>query len=183
MSTYAKKMQHRQQTHTVNTTSSCNDKRGALMGMGVGEFCNREVVITDPSTSVDKCAELMRKHHVGSVVVVEPDGELNIPIGIITDRDIVIQIVASGTIPEEVQAADLISRKLVVAQEVDGLWETMRRMRNNGVRRMPVVNDENVLVGILTVDDLLDILSNELKELVSLVSIEQRKEQEVRSVP
>ncbi|MDH5326369.1 MAG: CBS domain-containing protein [Gammaproteobacteria bacterium] len=151
--------------------------------MSIGDYCNRAVVVTGPNSTVNECAELMRQHHVGSIVVVESKGGINIPIGIVTDRDIVIEVVARHVSPEQITVSDLISRNLIVAREVDGLWETLRRMRNRGIRRIPVVNDENVLVGILTADDCLEILTEELQQLVSLVRVEQSQEVINRTVP
>lgn len=151
--------------------------------MSVGEYCNRDVVVTGPQATVSECAALMRRHHVGSVVIVESKDGVNVPTGIITDRDIVVEVVAGNTSPQQITVSDLCSRKLIVAREVDGLWETLQRMRKNGVRRIPVINDENVLVGIMAADDYLEILTDELQQLVALVRIEQRNEIHVRTVP
>jgi len=153
--------------------------------MSVGAFCNREVVIADKSTSLVEIAQLMRQHHVGCVVITESQSGNgnNIPIGVITDRDIVLEIVAPPLDLQAVAVGDVMSRDLLLAREVDGLWETLKRMRSRGVRRVPVINDEKVLVGILTVDDILEILSNEFSELVTLMNKERRKEEAVRSQP
>lgn len=151
--------------------------------MSVGEFCNREVIVSNKETSITDISQLMREHHVGCVVIVDNEDDCNTPVGIITDRDIVIEVIAANLNINSVNAGDIMSSDLLVAREVDGLWETLKRMRANGVRRVPVVNDEQVLVGILTVDDILEILANEFSELVALMSHEQRKEIAVRSVP
>lgn len=151
--------------------------------MSVGDFCNREVIVAGKNTSLVEIAQLMRQHHVGSLVIVQSKGENNIPVGIITDRDIVIEMVASQLDFEKVTAGDVMSSELLTAREIDGLWETLKRMRSHGIRRVPVVNDEDVLVGILTVDDILEVLSNELSDLVTLVTRERRKEEAVRSTP
>lgn len=151
--------------------------------MSVGEFCNREVIIADKTTSLVEIAKLMRQHHVGCIVVTEAQAETNVPIGIITDRDIVLEILAPQLDFEAVAVGDVMSTNLLLAREVDGLWETLKRMRSRGVRRVPVVNDEKVLVGILTVDDILEILANEFSELVTLMNQERRKEESVRTQP
>ena len=151
--------------------------------MSVGEFCNRDVVIANRKTTLTEIAQLMREHHVGCVVVVENKDSNNIPIGIITDRDLVVELIAENTQLDSVTAGDVMSSNLLLAREIDGLWETIKRMRSKGVRRVPVINDEKVLVGILTVDDVLEILANELTELVSLISREQYKEDATRSIP
>jgi CBS domain-containing protein len=151
--------------------------------MSVGEFCNREVVVADKNTSLVEIAQLMREHHVGCIVITEHQVENKIPIGIITDRDIVLEIVAPRLDLEAVAVGDVMSSDLLLAREVDGLWETLKRMRSRGVRRVPVINDEQVLVGILTVDDILEILANEFSELVTLMNKERRKEVAVRTQP
>jgi len=151
--------------------------------MSVGEFCNREVIIANKATSLVEIAKLMRQHHVGCVVITESQAENNVPIGIVTDRDIVLEIVAPKLDLEAVNVGDVMSGDLLLAREVDGLWETLKRMRSRGVRRIPVVNDEKVLVGILTVDDILEVLANEFSELVTLMNKERRKEEAVRTQP
>ncbi|WP_455212166.1 CBS domain-containing protein [Kaarinaea lacus] len=151
--------------------------------MSVGEFCNREVVIADKAASLVEIAKLMRQHHVGCIVVTESQMGNNVPIGIVTDRDIVLEIIAPKLDLEAVAVGDVMSRDLLLAREVDGLWETLKRMRSRGVRRIPVINDEKVLVGILTVDDILEILANEFSELVTLMNKERRKEETVRTQP
>lgn len=151
--------------------------------MSVGEFCNREVIVANKDTSLVEIAKLMRQHHVGCIVIVEPQQENNVPIGIITDRDIVIEIIAPQLDIQTVAAGDVMNRDLLVAREVDGLWETLKRMRSRGVRRVPVVNDEQLLVGILTLDDILEILANEFSELVTIMNKERRKEEAVRTQP
>jgi len=151
--------------------------------MSVGEFCNREVIIANKDTSLVDIAQLMRQHHVGSVVIVETVAQNNIPVGIITDRDIVLEIVAPQLDLNAVTAGDVMSGDLITAREVDGLWETLKRMRSHGVRRVPVINDETVLLGILSVDDVLEILANEFTELVSLMNKERHKEEAVRTTP
>lgn len=151
--------------------------------MSVGEFCNREVVVADKNASLVEIAQLMREHHVGCVVITASQAENKVPTGIITDRDIVLEIVAPRLDLEAVAVGDIMSSDLLLAREVDGLWETLKRMRSRGVRRVPVINDEQVLVGILTVDDILEILANEFSELVTLMNKERRKEVAVRTQP
>lgn len=151
--------------------------------MSVGEFCNREVVIASKDTTLIDIAQLMRQHHVGTIVIVETKGQTNTPIGIITDRDIVIEVLAPQLDLQAIVAGDVMSHELLTARDVDGLWETLKHMRSHGVRRVPVVNDERVLVGILSADDILEILANELNELVMLMNKERSKEESIRTIP
>lgn len=150
--------------------------------MSIGEYCNREVVIARKSATISEIAQLMREHHVGSVVIAENDNDLNIPVGIITDRDIVIEVLAAGIDLNSLTAGDVMVTELHTAREIDSLWETIRHMRSHGIRRVPVINDEEVLVGIISTDDILEILSSELNELIKIFSKEQHREQSLRKL-
>ena len=145
--------------------------------MSVGEFCNRQVVITSPESDIVSVAKLMRKHHVGDVVIVQgKEGEDNMPLGIITDRDLVIELMAKEVPFDSVTVGDAMSYELVTCRESDGIWEALQRMESRGIRRMVVVNDEGSLVGILTVDDLLELLAEEMTALGKVALGQQAKE-------
>ncbi|BBA33763.1 CBS domain protein [Methylocaldum marinum] len=148
--------------------------------MSVGQFCNRDTVILRKADAIVEAAKLMREFHVGSAVVVEDSAEGAKPVGIVTDRDLVVEILAAELDPGSVTVGDIMSYELLTAREDDGLWETLQRMRLKGVRRIPVVNPQGVLAGILTSDDLLEILAGELTELVKIIGKEQEREQRTR---
>jgi len=148
--------------------------------MTVGEICNREVVITEKSASVVDAARLMRTHHVGDLVVVEEKGGRNQPVGIVTDRDIVVEVVAAGVNPDALKVGDIMGSEVATVRESEGLFEALRYMRDKGVRRMPVVDRDGGLVGILTLDDLLSLLAEEMTELAKLVSHERQREAAAR---
>lgn len=142
--------------------------------MRVGEICNRDVVVVYKDGSVQEAAQLMRTHHVGDLVVVEERyGQLT-PVGILTDRDIVIEIVAKSVDLDAVTIKDIMSFELVTAKEDDDMLETIKLMRAKGVRRIPVVSDRGGLVGILAVDDLIDLLGEILADVAG-VSLRERK--------
>jgi CBS domain-containing protein len=141
--------------------------------MAVGELCNREVVIAEKNLGVTEAARLMRRHHVGDLVVVDGDRK---PVGIVTDRDIVVEVVAAGVNPEALSLVDIMGPSLATVREGEGVFEALRYMRDKGVRRMPVVDAAGALVGILTLDDLLGLLAEELGELAKLVSHERERE-------
>jgi CBS domain-containing protein len=149
--------------------------------MAVGELCNREVVIAEKTLSVVGAAQLMRKHHVGDLVVVEERGGLKQPVGIVTDRDIVVEVVAAGVDPDALKVGDIMGPEVATVRESEGLFEALRYMRDKGVRRMPVVDRDGVLVGILTLDDLLSLLAEEMTELAKLVSHERQREATARA--
>jgi len=119
--------------------------------MPIGDICVRDVVVTGRDTTAREAAKLMTKHHVGNLVVVrEEAGGQAVPIGIITDRDIVRNVVAEALDPATFTLGDLGARELVTAREDQGIFECMQHMRINGIRRMPVVDREGGLVGIIS---------------------------------
>jgi len=148
--------------------------------MSIGEFCNRDVVIVHKGENALEAAKLMRQYHVGDVVVVMDKDDKKVPVGILTDRDIVIELVAGQVDPESVSVGDVMSNLLLTVNETNELLDTIEQMRGKGVRRAPVVGKEGELVGILTLDDMLDVLAEALNDLVLLTGREQRRERETR---
>jgi CBS domain-containing protein len=122
----------------------------------------------------------MRTHHVGDVVVVDREGGEPIPRGILTDRDIVLEILAEDVDLDAVNVGDVMSYDLVTVDEDTSLMDVIKIMREKGVRRMPVVNKKDALVGILTVDDVIELVAEQLTDIVSLISKENRQEQKRR---
>ncbi len=148
--------------------------------MFVGEMCNRQVVICQPDDSIQKAAELMRDNHVGDVIVVEHKENKHLPIGILTDRDIVIEILAEGVNATDVTVKDVMSSELISVREDDFIIETIEKMRDKGVRRVPVVNQEGGLEGILAVDDTIELVAELLSDLVRLFKREFKREVKTR---
>ena len=146
--------------------------------MPIGDICVREVVTCNRDTKIDEVAQLMRQHHVGDVVVMEESKGKRLPAGIITDRDIVTSVIALDLDPTIFSAGDLVIRKVVTAREDLGVFEAMQKMRKQGIRRMPVVNQEGTLTGIVSVDDLIQLLAAEMSELAKLIFKEQAEESE-----
>lgn len=148
--------------------------------MPVKDFGVRSVVHVDRDTTIHDAAHLMRHHHVGDLVVVERLHEGVKPVGIITDRDIVLSVVAPKLDASVITVGDVMGPELVVCHEDLGVTECIRKMRANGVRRMPIVNGEGFLVGILSVDDLIEMLADELGEVSRLIAREQGREMRLR---
>jgi CBS domain-containing protein len=148
--------------------------------MAVGDICNREVVVCHRGTTIVEAAQLLRQHHVGTLVVVEGQDEERVPVGIVTDRDIVVEIIAKEVLLDAVTVGDAMTFDLLTAREEDDIWDTLARMRSRGVRRVPVVDDAGSLVGLVTVDDLLDLLAEELAALARVIRREQLREGIVR---
>lgn len=149
--------------------------------MYAGEYCNRDVVIIGKNDTVVKAAKLMRTHHVGDVIVVEIKNGERTPIGILTDRDIVVGVLAEELSLNDVVIADIMSYKLITANEDSDLMATIKRMRINGIRRIPVINAAGGLVGILSVDDILEIITEQLVDIDQIIVNEQKKEHETRT--
>lgn len=149
--------------------------------MAAGKLCNREVVIVEADASVSEAVKLMRDRHVGDLVVVERRAGQAVPVGMLTDRDIVIEVLAEDVEPESVTVGDIMSASLITAREEDELVDVVARMRSHGVRRIPVVNAQGGLEGILAVDDILELLAEQINGLAGLVTIEQRRERERRT--
>jgi len=144
--------------------------------MPIGEICNREVVIVQPNSAILEAAQLMRHHHVGDVLVVEDRSGVRVPVGIVTDRDLVVEIMAPELDQRVITVGDIMATELATIKENAGVSETIEYMRAKGVRRVPVVDNSGGLVGILTLDDLLELLAEELLALAKLVKQEQKKE-------
>jgi CBS domain-containing protein len=150
--------------------------------MSIGVLCNREVIVTGPETSAQEAAELMRTHHVGDIVVVEERGGERRPLGLITDRDLVVELLAQRVDPAAVTVKDLMTRDLETVLEGTDFWDALSHMRACGVRRIPVVNGRGGLEGIFTFDDALELIAEGLADLVKVVGRQISREQRVRPV-
>lgn len=148
--------------------------------MSIGEFCTREVVIVERGTGIVELAQLMRKHHVGDVIVVDMQGDLVVPVGIVTDRDIVVELIAGEVDLDSVTTGDVMNQELITAKEKEGIWDTLRSMSSKGIRRIPVINEDGGLEGILTVDDLIELLADELDLLAKIAGRGQELEEKRR---
>lgn len=149
--------------------------------MSIGELCVRQVIAAPRSTSVLGAAMLMRRYHVGDIVVTgdTEDGRCR-PVGIVTDRDIVLEVLAQELDATSLSVGDIMSVDLVTVREDEGVFQTIQLMRAKGVRRAPVVDDEGALVGIVSVDDFVALLAEELSELAKVIPREQKREVELR---
>jgi len=146
----------------------------------VRDLSAHEVVTVTPSTTVAECAQIMRAQHVGSVVVINDKGERDDPRGIVTDRDIVIETVAVGLDPKTLTAGDVMTSPLATVRESDDILDALARMREHGVRRLPVLDDDGHLAGIIAVDNLLEALAEQLDAVVRVIKAEQTREAATR---
>jgi CBS domain-containing protein len=147
-----------------------------LVMMDVNFVCNHNVATVGKNLAVADAATLMRDHHVGNLVVVEPRASAYVPVGILTDRDIVVGVIAKGVSPDDVTVADAMTRNLLTVREDASLEFALREMRQRGVRRAPVVRANGDLVGIVAIDDIVQHLAVQLGELADLIRVEQHGE-------
>ncbi len=148
--------------------------------MSISECCKLDVVCCDPELSLPDTAALMRKHHVGDVVVVESRAGVRVPIGIVTDRDIVMETMALQLDAALFTAGDIMNTPLVTVKEDADFIETLRLMRSNGIRRIPVVTASGTLYGIVTADDIVRTLALELSLVTEAMSGQTAHERKLR---
>ncbi|GIV32557.1 MAG: CBS domain-containing protein [Chitinophagales bacterium] len=143
--------------------------------MVAGDICSRQTIICLPGDKIQDAVELMHRYNVGALVAVETDSIGNRPVGIITDRDIALKVVRSGLKSEELSVGDLMTSRLVVANEREDIYEVLKKMRSKVVRRIPVTDDKGYLKGILTIEDVLEYISRELCDIMNLFKKEQAR--------
>jgi CBS domain-containing protein len=148
--------------------------------MNAGEICNREVVVAYRNMSLVEAANLMREYHVGSLVVVVDRLSERVPVGMLTDRDLTVAVVAKELDPRKINVGEVLSGELYTVREKDSVTDVLRLMRERGVRRVPVVTHSGALAGIVTIDDVLDIVAEQLGDIVRAVERERVRETRVR---
>lgn len=162
-----------------------NPKAGAMAAgdidekdtaMTIGQICNREVVSAARDTTVQTAAKLMRHYHVGTVVVVDETESMRTPVGIVTDRDIVIDVCAVDLNQNVITVGDIMTPELVTVREDEGLLQTVQIMREKRVRRLPVIDKNGKLAGIVSIDDLFEALTAQMAEMARIIGRERERE-------
>lgn len=149
--------------------------------MRVADICTHHVVCINAEMSVRAAAQAMRKHHVGTLVVTEqPNGE-RVPVGIVTDRDLVLAVVAPNVDAEAVTVGDVMTPDVATCRSGEELFDALETMRERGVRRLPVLNAEGGLVGLLAADDVFSAIGEHMHELGRAMTREQVREMELRT--
>ncbi|MGZ3422174.1 MAG: CBS domain-containing protein [Polyangiales bacterium] len=142
-----------------------------------GEFCSRTVFIAHPAESLLDAARRMRDEHVGALVVVEEEEDGRHAVGMITDRDILVRSLADD--PSHVAAlsvGEVMTKQPIRAWEDEPLLDVLKRMRAYGIRRVPVVDQDDHLAGLVSYDDLVEQVADELHDLASLLGRERMRE-------
>jgi CBS domain-containing protein len=118
----------------------------------------------------------MKNHHVGDVIVVEDRTARRTPVGILTDRDVALAVADRFTRLPYLRIHEIMSHELVTAREDENLFAVVKTMQSYGIRRLPIVNAAGGLEGILTFDDVIALLSEQLNDLARIVTAEQKRE-------
>jgi CBS domain-containing protein len=145
----------------------------------------RDVAVHDPVTilpeaSITDCAKRMHAEHVGCLIVVEQTDGIQFPIGMLTDRDIALEVVAFGLDPQAMTAGDVMSEKPAVVEEDDDLLDALALMRERGARRLPVARADGALVGVIAFDNLLEALAEQLDGMIGVLKAQQTHELRAR---
>lgn len=150
--------------------------------MNVGDLCQKSPVTVRPFDDLVAAASLMREKHVGYVVAVEPAVRESAfrPAGVLTDRDIVVAVVAKEADARALRVSDVMTAAPVVAYEDESLGAALKKMRKVGVRRLPVVGKQEELVGVISIDDIVDALVGELEDVAGAIRTEQMIEHSLR---
>jgi CBS domain-containing protein len=146
--------------------------------MYVAEICTREVVTCSRGTGIRELAQLMREGHVGDIVVVERREGGAVPLGIVTDRDLVVRVLAKGLDIDAVSAGDVMAEPLTTVFESEGVDDAIWHMRSHGIRRLPVVDAHGFLLGVVTMDDITAQLATDLADMVRIVPGQGRRERQ-----
>ncbi len=137
----------------------------------LGKICIKPVVTASAQMTVDQAARAMRSKNVGALVVVNAGR----PIGVLTDRDVAVEVVAKGLDPDMVRVGDVMHRKPVTILQDLGILDAVKTFARTGVRRLPVVTKNGVLVGVIAVDDVIMLLGNEMGHLAGALSAGLRR--------
>jgi predicted transcriptional regulator len=144
--------------------------------MAVSTICTHPVATIARDADVLEAAARMREQHVGDLVVVEYRQDRCLPVGILTDRDIVVSVVAKQIEPRTLTVGDIMSRQLLTVHEDNGIEFALREMRRAGVRRAPVVDANGGLTGVLSIDDVIDHVATALGHIADIIRLEQQVE-------
>ena len=136
--------------------------------MTLADCCVKSVVTVSPKTTVDEVARLMKERNVGSVIVTYN----RMPVGIITDRDLILRVMAEGKEPDQVKAEDVMTKDLAIVKGDTGIFEAIEFITQKGVRRIPIVKPDGTLIGIITLDDVIRMIGREMSRVADVIERE-----------
>jgi len=141
--------------------------------MKVGRICTKEVIAVEPDDTISRVAQLFRENHVGCVVVHEGGR----PVGIATDRDVAMRCGGRRESVADIKVHEVMSRNPITAHVEEDVLDVLDRMRQRGVRRIPVLNDAGLLAGMLTLDDILVHVARSMRHVAEVVLTEISREE------
>lgn len=141
--------------------------------MDIYNICTKDVVVVDRHVGISEATSLMRARHVGDLVIVEGEA----PIGILTDRDIIIKALAKNVNIEQIVVGDIMSYELVTVNKNDSIMKVIDVMSHEGVRRAPIIDNSGKLVGVISLDDIIELLASALSKASDIIKRERIMEQ------
>lgn len=144
--------------------------------MKVGQQCNRGAVAISASSDIAQACRLMRDRHVGFLVVFQEGDGLRKPIGVLTDRDIVLQVTVHDLQTQLITVGDVMTSKPMIACEDDDLGDALQAMRFAKIRRVPVVDCRGALCGVVALDDAIELVAGMLCSIANSITVEQHRE-------
>lgn len=148
--------------------------------MNAGDVCNRIVTVAERTMPLLEAAQLMRDQHVGCLVVVDDTGAGRSVVSMLTDRDIVTMVVAKELDVSKLLVEDVMIPEVVTALEEDSIKDLLATMKRKGLRRLPVVTPIGILVGLITLDDLLPLMAEQLHDMATVIEAEYLHERRDR---
>jgi CBS domain-containing protein len=136
--------------------------------MTIHALCNKNIITATATMTITKAISLMNDNHIGALIIID-DERGTMPIGLITDRDIALKACKEGTNLNDIQINDIMTKDLVILKDDQGIKETLDIMSEKGIRRAPVVNHNNELIGIISLDDLTLLLAEEIQSISKLI--------------
>ncbi len=136
--------------------------------MSLGNLCRREIICVNRGTTVREIAKLMEEKNIGSIIVIE-EGK---PMGIVTDRDILLRVMNRGLDPEKTPVEEVMTKQIVTLREGMGLFEALQQVKGKGIRRFPIVDTKGNLQGIITLDDIFYLIAKEMSDAAIIIENE-----------
>jgi CBS domain-containing protein len=152
---------------TMRTIKSYCGTEGSIMG--IGDICTRNVMTIGRDATIAQAAARMRQYGVGDLLVVERMNGGRLPVGIVTDRDVTVEVIALELDPAQATVGSIAGDRLLTAREDEGIFEALRAMSDKGMRRAPVIDHRGRLTGIVSIDDMLALLAAELARIARIV--------------
>jgi len=149
--------------------------------MTIGALCTHKVITVDRDIDIAAAANVMRENHIGYLIVTDAKSGGGTPIGVLTDRDIVVKVTAKDVDPHSLTVGDVMTPEPLTAAVDDGVSETLHHMRRLGVRRVPVVGESGQISGVLSLDDVIDHLVAQLSDVAGSINTEQKFERALRT--